>query len=262
MPWFKVDDGFHGHPKVVELGVAAVGLWTLAGSWCAKYLTDGFVPDKTVTRLGGDHEQAAELVASGLWERADDGGYWFRDWADYQPLKVDVEAERAAAQERMRAVRAKKKGVRPNEQRTDDERADEPPANDSRSSEEVRSTPSQSLSHPSPIPPTPKGVPAKRGTRLKDSFEVSEEMVLWARERAPLVDGQLATERFKNHFMAAAGRGSTKVDWVRAWKNWLLSDQDKAASRQSQSMQPRPTAAQRNLATVAHFEQQQMEIEQ
>ena len=38
-----------------------------------------------------------------------------------------------------------------------------------------------------------------------------------------------------------------------------------AANRQieerQQNLQPRPTAAQRNLATVAHFEQQQMEIE-
>lgn len=229
MPWFKIDDGFHGHPKVVELSLPAVGLWTLCGSWCAKYLTDGFVPEKTVTRLGGDVEHAAELVSADLWDEAIGGGYWFRDWADYQPLKVDVEAERAAAQERMRAVRAKKKGVRPNNSRTDDERSPEQSENFGRSSEDVRVTPSQS--HPS-TDQTPKGVNAqKRGTRISDEFTVSAEMVAWARVNAPLVNGQLSTQKFVNHFMAKTGRDATKLDWVRTWKNWMLSDQEKAELR-------------------------------
>ncbi|WP_136643822.1 hypothetical protein [Subtercola vilae] len=149
MPWFKVDDGFHGHPKVVELSLTAVGLWALSGSWCAKYLTDGAVSDKAISRIGGDDTLAAELVAAGLWLVAAEG-YEFKDWAEYQPLKVDVEAERAAAQERMRAVRAKKKGVRTNDTRTDPERSDEQSQNFGRSSADVRVTPSQS--HPIPVP--------------------------------------------------------------------------------------------------------------
>ncbi|GAB3125822.1 hypothetical protein [Glaciibacter psychrotolerans] len=153
MPWFKVDDGFHGHPKVVDLSMAAIGLWTVAGSWCAKYLTDGFVPDRTVTRLGGSPDEAAELVKSVLWDAAE-GGYQFKDWEDYQPLKEEVEAERLAAQERMKKVRAAKRGVRANKDRTDDERSGEQPANVrdvfGRSSEEVRVAPSHPIpSHPS-----------------------------------------------------------------------------------------------------------------
>ncbi|OAN35076.1 hypothetical protein A4X17_11380 [Plantibacter sp. H53] len=145
MPWFKVDDGFHGHPKVVDASLEAIGLWTVAGSWCAKYLTDGFVPEKTVLRLGGDVDSAGELVRAELWSFADDG-YQFKDWEDYQPLKADVEAERAAAQERMKKVRAAKKGVRPNDPGTPPERSPEPTQNIGRSSEEVRIAPSQSQS--------------------------------------------------------------------------------------------------------------------
>ncbi|WP_309617692.1 hypothetical protein [Salinibacterium sp.] len=150
MPWFKVDDGFHGHPKVVELSLGAVGLWTLAGSWCAKYLTDGEVTMGAIVRLGGNNDVAAELVAAKLWIVNDDG-YTFWDWPDYQPLKIAVEAERAASQARMREVRAKKKGVasadvRANEPRTTSERSEEQAPNDSRSSENVRLTPSLSQS--------------------------------------------------------------------------------------------------------------------
>src|SRR5690606_3571454 len=144
--------------KVVELSLGAVGLWTLSGSWCAKYLTDGFVPDKTVLRLGGTDDDARELVAADLWLSAA-GGYAFKGWEEYQQLKADVEAERMAAQERMKKVRAAKKGVRPNEQRTNDERSQ----NVARSSEEVRIAPTQSLSQSHPIPSPKKRVqPAAR----------------------------------------------------------------------------------------------------
>ena len=139
MPWFKVDDGFHGHPKVIGLSASAVGLWLLAGTWAAQYLTDGKVPSGMVPRFGGSADDASELVASGLWH-VSDGGYSFHEWAKYQPTKEDVEAEREAARERMRSVRAKRKGT---------------VANTGEGSEEVRLTPTQ----PSPAQPDPAQPP-------------------------------------------------------------------------------------------------------
>jgi hypothetical protein len=145
MPWFKVDDGFHGHPKVVELSVAAIGVWTVSGSWCAQYLTDGEITMKTVRRLGGEPELVEELVAAGLWEETVTG-YRFHDWLVYQPAKVSVEGERTAARDRMRDLRAAKKGVRPNTSRTDAERSSEQPENFGARSDEVRSAPALSQS--------------------------------------------------------------------------------------------------------------------
>jgi hypothetical protein len=159
MPWFKVDDAFHGHPKVMELSPAAVGVWTLAGSWCANYLTDGEIKTPIVRRLGATDEMVQELVDAGLW--IDLGGaYQFKDWAEYQPLKEEVMAERNAARERMKAVRAKKKGV---------DRSGEQLPNDTGTfagtSEEVRSTPTLSLSLPDPVPslPTSRKKPSHPG---------------------------------------------------------------------------------------------------
>jgi hypothetical protein len=238
MPWFKVDDGFHGHPKVVELSLSSVGLWTLAGSWCAKYLTDGFVADKTVKRLGASSDETAELVNAGLWLTAL-GGFEFKDWADYQPLKADVEAERAAAQERMRKVRAKKKGVIGSGEQTPNVQE-----NFARSSEDVRVTPSQS--HPSPIPVPPTGEARKRGTRLNDLFEVTPAMVTWAAENAPDVNGKRATEMFMNYYKSKSGQAGVRVDWVLTWKNWLLKDQQTAEERRT-----KPTPEQRARQTLA-----------
>ncbi|MEA9983673.1 hypothetical protein [Subtercola sp. RTI3] len=178
MPWFKIDDGFHGHPKVVELDLAAVGLWTLAGSWCAKYLTDGFIALKTVRRMGGDESLADALVAADLWIATDDG-YQFNDWSDYQPLKKTVLDERKAAQERMEKVRAAKKGVRPNETRTTGERSEDVRAKFERSSEDVRSTPF----HPSPARPDHPKATTDVAIRSIDS-EFDEWWSLYPRKQA------------------------------------------------------------------------------
>jgi len=154
MPWFKVDDGFHGHPKVVELSLESVGVWTLAGSWCAAYLTDGEIGLKSIQRLGGGQEQADELVYAGLWLEPLPGIYQFKDWDDYQPLKSAVEAEREEARERMRQVRAKKKG-------TADVQANVQPNNTGTfegTSEEVRLTPTHPIpSLPISTTPPPDG---------------------------------------------------------------------------------------------------------
>ena len=44
MPWFRVDDSFDQHPKADAAGNRALGLWVRAGAYCARLLTEGFVP--------------------------------------------------------------------------------------------------------------------------------------------------------------------------------------------------------------------------
>jgi hypothetical protein len=100
LTWFKVDDSFYDHPKVFDAPDCAVALWSRAGAWAARNLTDGFVPSGMPARLCGDPDTAVrELVRRGLWERTT-GGYRFHDWGDYQPSAEQVEAlrtKRAAA---------------------------------------------------------------------------------------------------------------------------------------------------------------------
>lgn len=99
MTWFKVDDSFYDHPKVYDAPDCAVALWTRAGAWCARNLTDGFVPSGMPARLCDDPDTAVkELVRRGLWTRAS-GGYRFHDWASFQPSKEAVQKLRAARAE-------------------------------------------------------------------------------------------------------------------------------------------------------------------
>jgi len=112
MPWFAVDDSFHGHPKLAALEggtclAQSIALWTVAGSWCAQHLTDGLVPKTQLRKLVpfSTAKAASELVRVGLWEVATDG-YQFRDWIHYQPSKAEVEEKRSRASARTRKSRA------------------------------------------------------------------------------------------------------------------------------------------------------------
>ncbi|MER0121956.1 hypothetical protein ABRP63_11195 [Corynebacterium sp. KPL2623] len=113
MPWFKVDDGFYDHPKVLELDMAARGLWVMAGAYCARHLTDGVITGRQIRVIGGTQKQAEKLVAAGLWS-ADDAPpsvrrYAFNDWREFQPTREDVLSKRREDAERKRLARGVKR---------------------------------------------------------------------------------------------------------------------------------------------------------
>lgn len=113
MPWFKVDDGFCNSRQVMRIPkrqrAAAVGLWTLAGAWSAKELTDGFIPGYMLSELTGTARLAGELVASGLWE-VDANGFVFVNWSKYQPTGEQVRSDRRREANKKRTQRRAKDG--------------------------------------------------------------------------------------------------------------------------------------------------------
>jgi hypothetical protein len=103
MPWFRLDDSFHSHPKVIAAGNEAIGLYVRCGTYAAEHLTDGLVP-KDVVLLYGSTALADELVRVKLWRRTR-GGWTIHDYLDYNPSREAVENERKNATERQRRRR-------------------------------------------------------------------------------------------------------------------------------------------------------------
>lgn len=203
MPWFMVDDKLHSHPKAVRAGVSAMGLWSLAGSWSADQLTDGFIPDYIAARIDSDSEaHAAELVKARLWhttEKNGEPGWQFHEWENFQPTREAVEAKREAARERMARVRGNRKGG-----------SQEVRANSEGSSQEVRLTPAL----PSPSQPDKATKPRKRG--LPADWTPNTAALTFAKEKR--IDADREAFKFRNH---AASTGRTLIDWDRAFLNWL-----------------------------------------
>lgn len=115
MSWFKVDDTAHTHPKLRGAGTAAIGLWTLGGSYAAQYLTDGIVHAHFV-KTNATSPQLNKLVKAGLWHAAGheclrcpqpaEGDYFIHDYLEYNPSRAKVTAERERAAEKKRKQRA------------------------------------------------------------------------------------------------------------------------------------------------------------
>lgn len=103
MVWVRIDDGFPEHSKALEAGDEACWLFVSGLCFCARNLTDGFIPDAKVSRLTGLRRVAQHvqrLVDAGLWEPVD-GGYRVHDYDDYQPTKARVTERRRNTAERV-----------------------------------------------------------------------------------------------------------------------------------------------------------------
>jgi hypothetical protein len=71
------------------------------------------------------------------------------------------------------------------------------------------------------------GEPArKRGTRIPEDFAVTTEMVTWARENAPNINGAYETQKFVDYWRGRTGKDATKLDWIGTWRNWIRKAQE------------------------------------
>jgi 5-methylcytosine-specific restriction endonuclease McrA len=107
MPWVRLDDQFSDHPKILRAGPLAGWLFVCGLTYCARQLSDGFIPRSMVRRLAdldNAGELAQRLVDAGLWEACGDG-FRVHDYLEYNPSAAQVRHEREGNRERQRAFR-------------------------------------------------------------------------------------------------------------------------------------------------------------
>jgi hypothetical protein len=111
MPWSKVDDRFHSHPKVVaawKIDPAALGLYLRALSYTAEHLTDGNIGQAFVDELfpvRSRRKRAVDaLVTTGLWDR-NGTGYVIHDYLDFNDSRAKFLERRHRDSNRKRAGR-------------------------------------------------------------------------------------------------------------------------------------------------------------
>jgi hypothetical protein len=256
MPWFKVDDKLHASRKLLSIPrryrLSALGLWTIAGSWSADQLTDGKVPDYMVEEWGGNKTLIDWLVKADLWQEIPEGTQ-FKNWAEYQPTKADIEAERDKNREKLRKWRERNQGS--NGGSNPDVTGYEPSGN-----------PAPDPTRPDPTPyieeANASSRPRKRATRLPEDFQVTPEMRAWAATKAPNTDLGLETDKFINYWVAKSGKDATKLDWVATWRNWILNARSNQPTRMDHSARSVAKGAAMLAAWDAKNEQEQfLELE-
>lgn len=91
-PWARLDDNFHAHPRTLQSGLEANGLFARALSYCAHYLTDGYLPIEWAEAQGGK-KPVQRLVDAGLVEPIE-GGYIVIGYLERNPSRDDVRETR------------------------------------------------------------------------------------------------------------------------------------------------------------------------
>jgi hypothetical protein len=107
MPWIQFDDHFPNTIevlRVLEVDPKPLGVHLLASCWTGAYLTDGTVPDEVIRSFRADPDDVTRLCDAGLWERVE-GGYVLVHHLAANRSREEVEADRAAANERKRLSR-------------------------------------------------------------------------------------------------------------------------------------------------------------
>lgn len=72
-------------------------------------------------------------------------------------------------------------------------------------------------------PPAPYRAVSTRGSRLPEGWEPSLAVIRRFADREH-VDALASVEQFKNHWLSATTRSSTKSNWDLAFTNWVLKD--------------------------------------
>lgn len=235
--WGKLYGTLHGSPKWRRCTKGARSLWATALSWCIDQEgSEGVVPDYMLRQLDGTKADAANLVAADLWHtpghqcascpQPPEGAWVFHNWARRQRTREQIEADRAAATERQRRARDRRRESQQGHGVTDgvsngvshaargEERRGEEKKEETSSLPAASGDAGDAPSKPSrrkperPLPATWEPNDAHRGYAFEHRLNVERE-----------------TQRFRDHATANDRRAR---DWDAAFRMWL----SKATERQ------------------------------
>jgi hypothetical protein len=239
------------NPKLAILDDPAAGwLHVAAICYCGANFTDGIFPVVTVVRMAGvPLAKVDRLAGARLWHLSGhdcvvcpqpEAGYAVvHDYLEHQRSAADAkslrEARRAAGQKGAAARWPDGKGhsksmAKPMASAIAPAMANGEQVlwqNDGKSMAEVEVEEEQEIKKKTSSSSSPR----KRGTRIPDDFAVTSDMVAWAKENAPAVDGRVETENFRDYWVAKSGTTATKLDWVATWRTWMRNAQQRTGAR-------------------------------
>ena len=209
MSWFKVDDSFPQHRKVLRIPrrhrMACIGLWISGAAWCSRHLSDGWLDKFLIDELGGSDDLAALLIDVGLWE--DKGEHvLFHNWSDFQTTRAQVEEKKEKDAERKRKSREvfDKKRAR---SQTSDHAETENVTTESAPSPSGQERPSENVTRVETETHTETPTPTHTETPTETEVSTKKHLVI-ADAPTPFDD-----------FWSAYPRKVAKTAAVKAWKN-------------------------------------------
>jgi hypothetical protein len=97
--WAKISDEFYDHPKVLEAGDAAVGVYVRLLTYSARHGLDGWTPSGAAAYIASGSPGALEALERARLVRIDADGVTIPDYLEYNPSAGEVERKREQRRE-------------------------------------------------------------------------------------------------------------------------------------------------------------------
>lgn len=210
----NLDEERHRNQKILNLSLAAIGLDSLALTWCAAHLTDGFIPNEVAIELSRKAQRViVELVNGGRWE-THEGGYLIHDYLRYNKSREDVFAQRQRTASRV----AKHRSVVRQAETVTVLQA----CNSVTSPDVTRYTDGCNALHDDVKQPPARASRKKPSQTIPKDFCITEDMREWAFTSNILIDIDAETQHFLDW---ARAKDARYASWVAAWRNWMRKAQ-------------------------------------
>lgn len=219
--WVRVETKFISHPKVLDIGPLGEALWLRGLCYAGEQLTDGFIPNSFIKRMGDMKATAvaARLVAAGLWEEVQDG-YRIHDYLDWQRSRDEANEISSKRAESGRLGGKQKASNMLANAKQDASKMPSKTVADKIREEEIREEEQNLNGFVSPKPPKNRSIK----TPVPDDLAGDIPADVWSgmANEQHLTDEQL---RFETSLLTDYYRGKAerRADWVATWRGWMRS---------------------------------------
>lgn len=229
MPWSKLDDGFHEHPKTVAMSDKAFRLFVCSVTYSSRHKLAGRLTQPHLAVLfrltGAKQKQVEELVNLRSFD-IDGDGYLIHGFNEYNPDQEELSRKRADAGKAGAKVRWQNGKSMASATANASDADSKPMAKGSTRGGYPEPDPSPEPESRTQIPSlsTSARPSASRGTRLEKPFVLPAKWQEFAERERPQFDALLEGQKFANYWHGVVGTRGTKLDWEATWHNFVWSD--------------------------------------
>ena len=163
--------------------------------------------------------EAIDAVASQFWQQTPEGLVNGRADAEITKAGAQAETNRAIAQAR----EERRKAAREQHEKSTNRATNDEPNH------------SHSQTPDSPSGDKPLQERPRRASRLPADWALPADWRDWAKRERPDLDPARVAERFRDFWVAKAGRDGSKLDWAATWRNWVRAEAGTAGRGAGQS---------------------------
>lgn len=218
MTWVKLDDRFFDNMKIAALSDAAKVAYMEGLTYCARELTDGFIPLKKAKGIAGKPRVVQELTPR-LWEPCKDG-FRVHDYLDYNPSKSDTLSRKQELSQRRSEAGSKGAAKRWQTEWQNDSKTDGPvtpiPVGDLNDP-----LPNPQTQNPPPRPPLPNRVVAVAFEQCFGRLLAPTEL-----ELVKALEDEHPSERIEYALREAAALNKRSVRYVQRTCERMANDGD------------------------------------